>query len=226
MSAVGPDQRRPLTDPLTAGNIKNRFLDGFPHTYLTSIAIIQGVALHILANEVLRDFRPQGFVDFAPLAYAFLTLMFMIVVSYEYSWFIALFRWPPALLDSAVPLILGAFEVAPAFFIDPGAPGGWWITTGLFLATGVPAFIYTRARCTRGVFAIDAARALTVDTLNKSAGAAALMSGIAFAAAWAVEAGALWLQWPAGVFLLVIVVFLTTKDRAFLVALRQLHAYE
>jgi len=132
--------------PSGDSGIQNRAKDHFPSVYLTTISIIQGVALGILVQNTFTKL-PQHGAQIVP--YAAFTLVTIMLVSYEYMWFVALYERAPDIWDAAVPFLLGTFEAGPSFFVHD--PPNWWLLTALFSLVGAAAYWYSLSSSARGV---------------------------------------------------------------------------
>jgi len=141
---------------LNKKEFKARMGDSFPSVYLTMISIIQGVALGILASQINRlIFHPeQGstmirhWLLVAP--YCIFSFMSILIVAYQYSWFIGLFKWSPAFWDIFFPFSLGLTEILPMFFLNK--PAGWMLCTSVFSFMGVLAWRNTLIHCNSSAF--------------------------------------------------------------------------
>jgi hypothetical protein len=87
----------------------------------------------------------------------------IMVVSYEYTWYVGIFQWPPSVWDTVIPFALGFAEVGPAFFLD--SPVYWWVATAIFCIFGALGFCNTLSRCDSSTFGSPRARALTLEEL-------------------------------------------------------------
>jgi hypothetical protein len=134
-------------DKLSKSILKTRLSEVFPSVYLTTISIIQGVALGLLAQNYFLFWHDPRFAstrqDFIP--YVIFSLFCILIVSYEYVWFIGIFRANANPFDTSIPIMLGAAEVCPTFYLaDPQA---WWGTIILFATAGAIAWLYTAYQC-------------------------------------------------------------------------------
>ena len=139
-------------DRLTAENYQKATLELFPSAYLTTISIIQGVALGILANNTFgfinRSNLNMHWIYFLPFSlFSFVTI---ILISYNYTLFIGIFRRVPQKWDAVVPFGLGFGEVAPMFFLT--VPIYYWLTTSLYCIAGALAFTNTYYHSTQHMF--------------------------------------------------------------------------
>lgn len=119
-----------------------RFRQQFPQVYLTLMSIVQGVAIYTLSTETKDYIDSAAFPAY--LKYLPLTVFSfgaVVIVTFEYAWFVALFRWEPRLYDIAIPLGLGLFEVLPMYYfryIDK-----WLVANALLSAAGALAYLYS-----------------------------------------------------------------------------------
>jgi hypothetical protein len=132
---------------ISKDSFKRSMLSSFPSVYLTTISIIQGVALGILAQQTFSGVHGNLRETF-PFALA--SLVTIMVISYEYTWFVGMFRWPPRVWDTLVPFLLGFAEAAPMFFLRDAKM--WWLWTAVFCIVGALAFVNTLSRCRSSMF--------------------------------------------------------------------------
>lgn len=129
--------------------LRRRTVDIFPAGYLTVMAIIQGVALGLLVQQLVG--RVFGSAHPAILigegAANFLAI---VVASYEYLWFTTIMRWTPTFLDTLVPYLLGVAEIVPVLLLSRF--NWWWISTVVLFAVGGLAFWHTIWRSSAGMF--------------------------------------------------------------------------
>lgn len=114
----------------------------FTNVYFTTLSIIQGVALGILIQNSLRSYIEHGAQT---IPYSVFGLLTIILISYEYTLFVVMFRRPARLLDTALPLLLGVFESAPSFFLAEKRLRypSWWLMTAVFGIVGALAYGYS-----------------------------------------------------------------------------------
>lgn len=146
-------QSQSVLEPMDHEILAKRTSDTFPAGYLTSIAIIQGVALGILVTFALPRVLEHGVRsnDRIMLAGQAITgLAAIVIVSYEYLWFTTIMRWVPRFFDTLVPYVLGVGEIAPPLLIKNNAQ--WWIAMTAFLAAAAFAFYYTISRSSEDMF--------------------------------------------------------------------------
>jgi hypothetical protein len=78
-----------ILEPLDRDTLVRRSVDIFPQGYLINISIIQGVALAAIVSESTKFLRDAPTHLFVPaLAQSLLNLAGLIVVSYEYLWWV------------------------------------------------------------------------------------------------------------------------------------------
>jgi hypothetical protein len=140
---------------LDSQEFKARIEGSFPSVYMTNISIVQGAALSLLAyNTFSYVSNPSQFVDwivFVP--YSFISFLIVLVVSYEYNWFVGLFRWSPKFSDTFITFLLGFFEIGPMFFLTN--PKYWWYANALFTFAGAIAYTNTYRNTKKPMFAIE-----------------------------------------------------------------------
>ena len=144
-----PSSRRDLPDPVSAESYKERMRSIYPSGYLTTISIIQGVALGILAT---RTYDPRN-LDWAHLPFSLVCLVNLMLVFYEYTWFVGVLRWPPSPFATVWPFLLGFTEVGPMFWLT--VPGNWWLSMCFFCLVGAIAFGNIYRHCRRSHRAED-----------------------------------------------------------------------
>lgn len=147
------DQPTDVLETLTTETLRKRTLDIFPAGYLTVMAIIQGVALGLLLQQLLgaggggvfRSPHPGALISEAVASF-----LAIVVASYEYLWFTTIMRWTPTFLDTLVPYLLGVAEIVPVLLL--GRFTWWWISTVVLFAVGGLAFWHTIWRSSPGMF--------------------------------------------------------------------------
>ena len=139
-------------DPLNKKEFKSRMAESFPAVYLTAISIIQGVALGILASNTFCYIKDpnlaEPWIRFLP--YSVTSLIFLIVVTYEYTWFVGIFKYSPKIWDTIIPFVLGASEIAPMFYLTN--PRIWWVLVTIFCFFGAWGFLNTLRNCKEPMF--------------------------------------------------------------------------
>ncbi len=143
----------PVFNPLDKEEFKRRIENSFPNVYLTFISIIQGVALGILVTNTFVYINAVTANDLSwtrYLPYSIMSFVLLMIMSYEYTWFVGVFRWSPKVLDTVVPFVLGASEITPTFFL--AQPRKWWITTAIFCILGAIGFWNSLRNCKKSMF--------------------------------------------------------------------------
>lgn len=139
-------------DPLNTAEFKRRIGDSFPAVYLTLISIIQGVAMGILASNTFMYIKDtnlaEPWVRFLP--YSTMSFILLIVVTYEYTWFVGVFKWSPKIWDTIIPFALGLSEIGPMFYLTN--PCTWWLLTAIFCCVGAGGFFNTLWNCKQFMF--------------------------------------------------------------------------
>jgi hypothetical protein len=126
--------------PLNAAEFKRRMEDSFSPIHLTSISIIQGVALGFLCQKTFMPGQEDA-SGLGNILYVAMSFVAIVGVSYEYNWFVGIHRWSQKFLDTLIPLMVGFWEIGAIFNI--GQHQRWWMTTGMFILSGAMAFSNT-----------------------------------------------------------------------------------
>jgi hypothetical protein len=110
-----------MSAPDEHGRLLSHIKDSFTSIYLTVLSIVQGVALTSLAVVVA-----DGHSQFTPVQWALvvLTFLILIIVWNHVTTDAMTWTWIPDFRDSAIPFLLGAFELYQAFAIVAGL-GPW-----------------------------------------------------------------------------------------------------
>lgn len=128
-------------DELNAVTYMERLKRAFPSIYLTLISIVQGVAVYTL-SYVTTLYWGQGaasaWLPYVP--FSLTSFVVIVVVTFEYTWFVALFHWQPKVLDVTIPLALGLFEILPMYYF--ASPIWWRLFTALLCLGGAAAYAY------------------------------------------------------------------------------------
>ncbi len=151
---VHPD--RLSVEPMTTTLLRQRSLDTFSGGYLTFIAIIQGVALAVLADRavgLLTDDIHTGWTRVEVAGQTASCFMALLIVTYEYLWFTSIMGWPLTFIDTLVPYTLGAGEIVAAQLLGRGDT--WWASFAALSVVGVLAFMRTHIKCAAVVFEHD-----------------------------------------------------------------------
>jgi len=102
-------------------DIIQNIMSSFSSMYLTMISIVQGVALGLLAAKVPKIidfpclFTSTGdwdsiLIALSSAAYIVTTFLFIVLTWHSYFWLAAIARWVPAIWDSILFFVYGAFE--------------------------------------------------------------------------------------------------------------------
>ena len=139
-------------NPLDTEEFKCRTGNSFPAVYLTVISIIQGVALGILASNTFDYIKNPDFAEhwIRFLPYSAMSFISIIVVSFEYTWFVGVFKRSPKIWDTVVPFVLGLSEIGPMFYLTN--PSSWWLLTSVFCCVGAGSFFNTLWNCKQSMF--------------------------------------------------------------------------
>jgi hypothetical protein len=126
---------------------KRRMGESFPSVYLTIISIIQGVALGLLAKNTFEYIKTSGSAELwlRFLPYSVMSFLIIIIVSYEYTWLVGIFRWSPKFLDVIIPFVIGLSEIGPMFYLVN--PKIWWFLAAAFCFFGGGGLLNTRRNC-------------------------------------------------------------------------------
>jgi hypothetical protein len=110
-----------MSAPGEQGQFLSHLKDSFTSIYLTVLSIVQGVALTSLAVVVA-----DGYSEFTPVQWAlvFLTFLILIIVWNHVTTDAMTWTWIPDFRDSAIPFLLGAFELYQTFALVAGL-GPW-----------------------------------------------------------------------------------------------------
>jgi hypothetical protein len=137
--------------------VKDLIDQGFPAIYLAMICIIQGVALGIFINNVFINYGYNGislnFISYIKvrfILYSFLSFMVIALISYEYSWYVLVFRYPMRIYDILIPFTLGFLEVAPTFYLMDQY--GWWFWISITSFFAVISYSYSIYNCEEKMF--------------------------------------------------------------------------
>lgn len=148
-------RKRPsvVIEPLDKVVLRRRTVEVFPAGYLTVLSIIQGVALGITVTQAVSVQSLPGPVaeDVTVIMRATMTLLAIIIVSYEYVWFTVMMRWRQTFADSLIPFVLGTAEIVVALHI--GRASAWWLSSAVLVGVGILAFSYTKSRLSVELFA-------------------------------------------------------------------------
>jgi hypothetical protein len=136
----------PTTRDVLIGRSSDTFLTG----YFTFVAIIQGAALALLAQQVVTGLpRDSAVSRVVLLGEATAALTAIIVISYEYLWLLTVMRWAPTFTDTLAPYMLGASEVVGCLLIGQKA---WWIAAVCFFGTCAAVLAHSLLQCSDALF--------------------------------------------------------------------------
>jgi hypothetical protein len=137
-------------EPTTPETLIRRSSDTFITGYFTFIAIIQGVALALLAQQAVADFSGRDpAARVLLLGEASASLSAIIIVSYEYLWLTTVMRWAPTFVDTLAPFLLGAAEILACLLVGERV---WWIASACFFCAGAAVLLHTAHQCTDALF--------------------------------------------------------------------------
>ncbi len=153
-----PDRRNPnpefTYDPLNAREFKRRMEEGFSPVYLTSISIIQGVALGLLGQQLFAVNQQSSSIPgdgMLTILYTITSFVVIVGLSYEYNWLVGIHRWPQKFIDTLLPFVIGFWEIAAIFNI--ANPQSWWLFISIFNLFGALAAFNTWRNCKPKMFA-------------------------------------------------------------------------
>lgn len=151
----------------------------FPSLYLTSMSVIQGVALGSLIWNVFTPLKEE--VMAVPLwVNTLITFGMILGVWYEYSWFVIMFRWTPTIIDAFIPYLLGASQAGLTFTINQ--PKMWLILFLPFSFFAFLAFANTYYQTREDLFKVETDTGESAFQLSKAISARnCLYSGLGFA---------------------------------------------
>ncbi len=109
----------------------------FPSAILTLVSIIQGVAFYVLMDNTSKIINNSS-INFEILIRILLSLFSLIIVAFEYIWFVGLFTGTISIIDVSVVFALGVGEVAYSNYLNSSFM--WWTSNGIFLIIGVIGF--------------------------------------------------------------------------------------
>ena len=89
-------------------------------------------------NELL-----MSAIHIAP--YTVTSFLMLVLVSFGYTWYIGIYRWPPTSWDILIPFALGLAEILPLFYL--GISYAWWWLTSVLCFIGACAFYHTLWYC-------------------------------------------------------------------------------
>jgi hypothetical protein len=128
-------------DELNSVTYAERLKRTFPGIYLTLISIVQGVAVYTLSYVTTLYWGKGAASAWLPyVPFSLTSFVVIVVVTFEYTWFVALFHWQPKVLDVTIPLALGLFEILPMYYF--ASPIWWRLFTAFLCLGGAAAYAY------------------------------------------------------------------------------------
>lgn len=187
---------RPV-EPLSAGVLRRRSVEVFPNTYATLLSIVLGIALAQLAASVAFRVEDLGVFDqsrgfenttaIASLAaQASATLMAVIVVYYNYVWFLLLFRWTPGVWDTIIPTLLGLANIWLSASV--GNAPMWLVAMAAIQVVAIVAFRHTMRRAKIWMFSDSTDWSATSTLLKTFVAVMAIGGAMATVSAWTARA--------------------------------------
>lgn len=153
--------------------IKDLIDQGFPAIYLAMISIIQGVALGIFINNFFINYGNNGiaitlfsFTQIRFILYSLFSFMIIILISYEYSWYVLVFRYPMRIYDILLPFTLGFLEVAPTFYLLNQS--GWWFWVSIISFFSAISYCYSIYNCEERFFPNKYSYEISIGSIKKS----------------------------------------------------------
>jgi hypothetical protein len=149
---AGLERQVAAIEVLTPAVLTQRVRDAFPGTYLTVLAIIQGVSLGVLLTIGQQQWLRHATVVERVMVATQSASVFVaiIVVTHRYLLLTVLTRWMPQVWDTIFPYALGVGEIGAALLI--GDAIAWWTSVLFFALAGVGAFLYSRMQVSRQGF--------------------------------------------------------------------------
>ena len=119
--------------PLSTEVLVRRSIEAFPAGYLLLISIIQSVTLGLLLTEAVDLIaKSVPLIEvISTLSKAVTLFGALVIISYEYLWFVVMMRWASTFRDTLIPYAIGVTEIVPSLILDRSL--AWWIA-----ATAVP----------------------------------------------------------------------------------------
>jgi hypothetical protein len=149
-TSFNPERHRSISgsvlEPLSQEVLINRSSEAFPIAYLSLISIIQSVALGILLTETVTILSGSSAIDetIAVASRAAVLFGFLVIISYEYLWFIGILRWVSTFRDTLIPYAIGVAEIIPCLMLDQAL--AWWVATTVIPVICAAALLNTIAR--------------------------------------------------------------------------------
>jgi hypothetical protein len=155
------ERKQPLSgsalEPLDKIVLVERSVEAFPAGYLLLISIIQSVALGLLLTQAVPIiFGSATAIGAIAAASKTVTLFgFLVIISYEYLWFIGMMRWTSTFRDALIPYAIGVAEIIPCLTLDRSL--SWWIATTMIPIISGGALFNTISRLDLRAFAGESA---------------------------------------------------------------------
>jgi hypothetical protein len=131
---------------LNETEFERRSEEFFAASYLTSIGVIQNVALGLLGLKVFgKDFSALLLLQGTG---SFLVILLVVI---EYSWWLLLVRGTPNFEDVVLPYLLGLFELGAISYVDD-IGNMWFILMAILGVAGIAARMNARRHCTKEMF--------------------------------------------------------------------------
>ena len=145
-----------IVEALDGRSLRVRSSDVFSSAYVTVLSIVQGIALGTLVVTATPQFieLTTSQADMAQLllvtSECLATLTAIIVVYYNYIWFLLMFRWAPTAWDTLIPVALGVGNILVSAAVGTTIP--WLAFIALIQVIGMPSFGHTIFRSRKGQF--------------------------------------------------------------------------
>jgi hypothetical protein len=138
--------------PLSTQVLIERSVEAFPAGYLLLISIIQSVALGILLTGAVTGVSDSASAlqSIAVISKTVALFGFLVVISYEYLWFIGMMRWASTFRDALIPYSIGVAEIIPCLML--GQSLSWWIATTIIPVICAGALLNTITRLDPAAF--------------------------------------------------------------------------
>ena len=127
--------------PLDAREFKRRSKEFFPASYLTSIGVIQSVAMGLLAFRIL-----EANLTLQVAMQMIASFLAIFLIATEYMWWLLLIRRTPRHRDVAVPYVMGIFEFLAVGQVD-NLESRWFFFMTFLTVVGVWALLVGREDC-------------------------------------------------------------------------------
>lgn len=126
---------------------EKRVIEAFPPVYQTTVSVVQGVAFGIL---IFNTFKFLEIYGIQILPYSLISFLIFVTISYEYIYFLSIFRWSIKIFDIIIPFVIGICEVTPMYLIDNN--NKWWLFTGVLCLLGALAYLNSIRNCESDMF--------------------------------------------------------------------------